>query len=240
VSDSGAFHYHPTRSYDALVEALPGQYRKNIRRAYKRAEELGNVTYHLAKNRQECEALFPEFLQVEASGWKGEEGTGTAIVLDPGLLRFYTTLMHGLADRGQCRIAVIRHDHRPIAASFGLVMDRTLYGLKIGFDESYARIAPGTLLHWYILRNACEEPKLETYNMVSDSTWQLQWRPLSAEIHDIAVFRPGLAGRIASAEQRALAGYRSWRHSAIRRWIVTERGRRRINWPSWRRWPWSH
>ncbi len=166
VCESGIFHHHPVRSYCALLDALSRKSRKNLRRAQRQAETLGNVTYHTARSREECELLFPEFLHVEASGWKGENGTRTAIALDSGLRRFYETLMQRFADRGQCRITAVRHEGRPIAAGFDLVMDRTQYGLKVGFDESYGQIAPGILLHWYILRTACEDPRLETYNLI--------------------------------------------------------------------------
>ena len=158
VSEAGGVHHISLRSYDELFSSLSSHFRNNLRRARKRAEALGGITYHTARSRQECEVLFPEFLEVEASGWKGEAGRKSAIALDGGLRRFYTSLMHSFADREQCRIDVVRHDGRPIAAAFQLVMDHTVYDLKIGFDESYARIAPGSLLHWYIFRTACEDP----------------------------------------------------------------------------------
>jgi CelD/BcsL family acetyltransferase involved in cellulose biosynthesis len=228
---SGAFHYHPLASYDSLLAALPSRYRKNVRRYRKRADELG-VTYHTAQSREECEVLFQEFLQVEASGWKGEDGAGTAIALDPGLRRFYEALMQRFGDRGQCRICVIRHEARPIAAGFGLALNQTAYRMKWAYDESYARISPGTLLHWHILENACDDPNLRWLNMISDAPWHIQWAPITDDVHDIAVFRPGLAGRIASTEQEVLSQVRMWRRRAIDRWIVTEGGRRRIAWPS--------
>jgi CelD/BcsL family acetyltransferase involved in cellulose biosynthesis len=139
--------------------------------------------------------------------------------------------MHRFADRGWCRIDVVRHDGRPIAAAFQLVMDQTIYGLKIGFDESYAQIAPGNLLHWYIFRTACEDPQLETYDMTSHAAWHSNWRPRAAELLDIVVIRPGFAGRIASAEQHVLEHARDWRREVARRWVVTARGRRRLAWP---------
>jgi CelD/BcsL family acetyltransferase involved in cellulose biosynthesis len=167
---------------------------------------------------------------VEASGWKGKGGTATAVDLDRGLRAFYAALTRRFAAQGRCRIHAIRHHGRPIAVAFSLQLDHTLYMLKIAYDESYARFSPGNLLYWYIIREACEDPQLETYNMVSDAAWWLPWRPHVATVHDIVLFRPGFAGRIADAEQHALAKADDWRHRAARRWFVTTRGRRRLDW----------
>jgi hypothetical protein len=230
VSEAGSLDYLSLESYDELFGALSSRFRNNLRRARKRAEAMGDVTYHTGTSLSECQALFAEFLEVEASGWKGQEGTGSAIALDDGLRRFYMALMERFAVHGQCRIDVVRHGSRPIAAAFHLVMDHTLYGLKIGFDESYARIAPGNLLHWHIFRSACEDPQLKLFNMASDAAWHAQWRPRTAELFDIIIFRPGLTGRLASVEQRVVDDARVWRKRAARRWPVSGRSKRRFAW----------
>jgi CelD/BcsL family acetyltransferase involved in cellulose biosynthesis len=226
----GSADFLSVRSQDALFGSLTSHFRNNLRRAHKRAEALGGISYHTARDRQECEVLFREFLAVEASGWKGEEGTRSAIALDPRLRSFYATLMRRFADRGQCRIDVVRHDGRPIAAAFQLVVDQTIYGLKIGFDESHAQIAPGNLLHSRIFASACDDPLISTYDMTSDAAWHAQWRPSAVELVDIVVVRPGLRGALADAEERTREHARHWRQRFVRRWIVTERGRRRLVW----------
>jgi len=227
---AGLADFLSVQSQDALFGYLTSHFRNNLRRAHKRAEALGGISYHTARDRQECEALFQEFQAVEASGWKGEEGTRSAIALDAGLRSFYTMLMRRFSDRGQCRIDVVRHDSRPIAAAFQLVVDGTIYGLKIGFDESHAQIAPGNLLHWHIFRSACDDPQLSTYDMTSDAAWHAQWKPSAVELIDIVVVRPGLRGAIADVEERTRERANHWRQRFVRRWIVTERGRRRLVW----------
>ncbi len=235
VSECGQVHVISLESYEALFSALSSRFRNNLRRAAKRAETLGDITYHTATSPQQCDALFAEFLQVEASGWKGKEGTESAIALHAELRQFYAALVSRFAVHGQCRIDVVRHADRPIAAAFHLVMDQTLYGLKIGYDESYAQIAPGNLLHWYIFRSACEDPRLATFNTTSGAAWHSQWRPRSVELLDIVVVRPGLAGTVANAEQRVLEHAADYRRRIARRWFVNERGRRRPTWKPPRR-----
>jgi CelD/BcsL family acetyltransferase involved in cellulose biosynthesis len=229
--DAGHVDTMALRSYDEFFYALSSHFRNNLRRAHKRAEALGGVTYHTGMTPRACSELFPEFLAVEASGWKGAHGTGSAIALDDGRRRFYEALMHGFAERERCRIDVVRHDGRPIAAAFSLVTGTCLYGLKIGFDESYARIAPGNLLHWYIVRTACEEGRLKTFNMASDAAWHAQWRPRAAPLLDVVVVHPGVAGLFAGVEQRAIERARGLRRTVGHRWLVSERGKRRLRLP---------
>jgi CelD/BcsL family acetyltransferase involved in cellulose biosynthesis len=231
---SGHVDYLNVHSYDELFGALSSHFRNNLRRAHKRAEILGGITYKTGTAPRDCDDLFPEFLAVEASGWKGHHGTKTAIALDVGLRRFYGALMRRFAERGRCRIDVVRHGSRPIAAAFSLVMGTSLYGLKIGYDESYAHIAPGNLLHWYIIQSACEDRRLDTFNMTSDAAWHSQWRPQATPLLDLVVVRPGTSGRIASVEQRAVARARDWRRVAGRHWLVNDRGRRRLRKPLFR------
>ena len=67
--------------------------------------------------------------------------------------------------------------------------------------------------------------------MASDAAWSRQWRPSTAELLDIVVIRPGIAGRVAGTEQRVICQALDWRRRFVRRWIVSERGRRRVAWP---------
>ncbi len=230
--ETGRVDYLMLDSYETLFAGLSSHFRNNLRRARKRAEAMGEVTYHTATQATDCAALFEEFLQVEASGWKGTEGTGSAIALDQGLSSFYRRLMERFAVDQRCRIDVMRHGSRPIAAAFQLVMDGTIYGLKIGFDESYSAIAPGNLLHWHIFRTACADPRMRVYNMASDTAWHAQWHPLAAELYDITICRPGLTGRLAQVEQRVVCDARVWRRRAARHWFVTRRGHHRLVLPS--------
>ena len=43
--------------------------------------------------------------------------------------------MYRFGDSGPCRIDVVRHGGRLIAAATQLVMDQTLYGLMIAYPE---------------------------------------------------------------------------------------------------------
>lgn len=221
----GHCDYLAMMSHEELLKGLSSRFRNNLRRAKKRADELGSVTYASASESPELEELFEEFLDVEASGWKGKKGIGTAIRLDERLETFYRLLLTVFSSGAGCHIHVVRHGDRPIAAAFSLLTDRTLYGLKIGFDEEYTRIAPGNLLHEFIFRQCAENPAVERFNFTSGARWHSHWRPLRHGVSRFLVYRPTLKGRFACFVDAS----RAWLSENARRWakqfFVRERGR---------------
>jgi len=224
----GHCDYLPMRAHDELLKGLSSRFRNNLRRAKKRADELGAVTYASASRSPELEELFEEFLDVEASGWKGKKGIGTAIKLDARLSTLYRLLLSGYSRAAGCQIHVVRHRDRPIAAAFSLLTNKTLYGLKIGFDEEYARIAPGKLLHEFIFKECAENPAVERFDFTSDAQWHSHWRPLRHGAFRLVAYRPTLKGRFA----RFVDGSRARLGASARRWaqrfFVRGRGRLRV------------
>jgi CelD/BcsL family acetyltransferase involved in cellulose biosynthesis len=119
--------------------------RGDIRRARRRAEELGAVVAEVLSPRPgEVSPLLEEIVAVEAAGWKGVEGT--ALAQDPARLRFFEDYAaRSAADETLC-VARLRIGDEPAAVQLAVEHGRRLWLLKIGYDERFARCSPGTLL----------------------------------------------------------------------------------------------
>lgn len=119
--------------------------------------------------------------------------------------------MRKYAGSGTCEINVLRARGQCLAAQFCLLTDDTKYVIKIGYDEAYARCAPGNLLFEWLL-NDSKERHFRFLNVISDAEWHLDWRPLSHQVSDLFVFNRTPAGLTAFAAGRLrLAGGRIWR-----------------------------
>jgi CelD/BcsL family acetyltransferase involved in cellulose biosynthesis len=80
-------------------------------------------------------------------------------------LRFYRHLIDQFGPTGQFVLRSLRVDDRLVAATFGLVHERTFYSLHIAHDASYSRLSPGTLLESLELEE-CFGSDLDEYDFL--------------------------------------------------------------------------
>lgn len=177
--------------------------RKNTRRQRRRLNERGSVSFRMCIGAQASEAM-PEFLRLEASGWKGKRKTALAMAAND----FAEGVVRRMGERGKLRIASLDLDGKAIA--MGIILDAAgrSYFWKTAYDETLAGLSPGVLfVHELterhlardstILVDSCATPKHPMINRL--------W-PDRMEITDVAIaLRPSMLLRIIFAvEQRRL------------------------------------
>jgi CelD/BcsL family acetyltransferase involved in cellulose biosynthesis len=128
---------------DADALARRGASNKALRELYRRRrrlEELGSVEFACLSEPAAIERALEEFLALEASGWKGRRG---ALLREPNLAAFARGATEAMARGGQCKIARLALDGRPLA--MGILFERgdRAYFWKIAFDERFRAFAPG-------------------------------------------------------------------------------------------------
>ena len=135
---------HVRRSaHEARVQKHAGEPPKSSKSARR---IWGRVSFRTTRDPESLSRSFEQFLEVEASGWKGASGTATAILLDTKLQAFYRQLMETFGQDGRCEINQLQIDGRIAAAQFALIAGETLSLLKIGYDQHFVDVAPGQLL----------------------------------------------------------------------------------------------
>ncbi|MEZ5125242.1 MAG: GNAT family N-acetyltransferase [Thermoleophilia bacterium] len=172
-----AFVFDCTRPYDELLGRASSHFRKELRRSARRLAASSDVTYVQAGEGEEFDVLFEAFLAVESSGWKGANGTGSAIRLHEKLTAFYRDLARGMQASHGCEVSALYADGRCIAAEFSLRSGDEYATLKSGYDESYRTLGPGHLLCARTLERCCADPSITRYNQLTDAAWLHVWRP---------------------------------------------------------------
>lgn len=200
----GRCDYLALRPYDVMFHGFTTTFRNNLRRAKKRADHLGNITYTSAFKRPELDRAYEVFLDIEASGWKGRGGMGTAIKLDRRLESFYRLLMERYSEFGGCEIHIMWQNEKPIAVEFSLITDGTLYTLKIGYDERYSPCSPGHLLREYLMKYCETRADIRFNNLITDASWHSQWKPNAYKLFHYYFCKPTVRGWFAYAYQNAL------------------------------------
>nr|WP_249779293.1 GNAT family N-acetyltransferase [Bradyrhizobium sediminis] len=148
-----------TRDADeCLRDALGPKKLKELRRQRNRLAEHGEVRFEVASTPQAIASAVEIFLQLEASGWKGQRGT--ALLQHDGDAGFVRRATAALAELRQCEIVTLLSGDTPVAAAVVLRhQDRAFY-FKLGVDEHYAKFSPGVQLTLDLTRHLCADPAI--------------------------------------------------------------------------------
>lgn len=175
------------------AERTSAKLRANLRRRAKRLGELGAVALKRVDGVEGLDVALAEFLALEAGGWKGQGGT--AIALDPALVRFYTRVAHDAAARGDLALRALTLDGRAVAVHLGLVHRGVYYLPKTAYDEQLGQVSPGQLLQREVLAE-CSARGLARFDFLGpDMDWKRDWAPAYAPHDWLYVYRPSFAGR---------------------------------------------
>lgn len=118
--------------------------RKELGRQRRRLAELGELGFTIAATPMEVAEALPEFLALEAGGWKGANRTAAAQM--PALRRFMEEAVNGLAAQQKAEIACLRLGGRMVACGLTLRSGDGAWFWKTAYDEQLARFSPGVLM----------------------------------------------------------------------------------------------
>ena len=115
--------------------------RKSVKRQLRRLEDIGKVTWEKSDVTSDFEQLAEEFLKLEASGWKGKEGT--ALASTDATKAFYKEMIQESARVGKAKFLSLKLDGRPIAMLSDIHSADFIYCYKTAYDEEFSSFSPG-------------------------------------------------------------------------------------------------
>jgi CelD/BcsL family acetyltransferase involved in cellulose biosynthesis len=177
----------------AWDHGLRSSFKYRLRNRLKRLAAKGEVAFDIVSAPSDVRAALPKFYQLEASGWKGAQGT--AVVQQPTVKRLYDEIV--VRAGGDVRIALLTVGGSPIAAQVLRVCGRTLFMLKIAYDETYGLFAPGHLLTARVVQYGIEHDMNALDFLADNAPWKAAWATDFIRHHRMLLFAPTLAGRYA-------------------------------------------
>ncbi|NDA47581.1 MAG: GNAT family N-acetyltransferase, partial [Alphaproteobacteria bacterium] len=130
------------RTYEEVLPlASKTKHIRNWNRQSRQLEELGNVTYEIATTPSDIRQSMEDFMQLEASGWKGDQRT--ALIAKASLATFTRSMARLLAREGQIAIHALKLNGKPIAMGIVLISEDQACFWKIAYDEDFAAYSPG-------------------------------------------------------------------------------------------------
>ncbi|WP_294267456.1 GNAT family N-acetyltransferase [uncultured Sphingomonas sp.] len=131
----------PTAYYEATVRKKK---RKELKRLANRLAELGTVVTTRLSPGEDLGEWIDAFLALEASGWKGREGS--ALGSDTAKRGFFAQALAGAREAGRLEILRMTVGERTIAMLVNFLCPPGSASFKIAYDEDYARFSPGVLI----------------------------------------------------------------------------------------------
>jgi CelD/BcsL family acetyltransferase involved in cellulose biosynthesis len=197
-------------TFEELLASRSRNARQQVRSRRRDLDRAGTVQFRTACCGSDVERDFEAFVRLEASGWKGREGT--AIASKPEASSFYQGFVRRAAERGWLRLHLLELDGTLIAGSLVVAFGGEGFFLKTAFDESYAQLGPGVVVMAEMLRAACEEGLRGMDLLGRADQYKMRWTDTTRPRQRLRMYR-GPVGRIA---QRAWNGTAHPRLVALR------------------------
>ncbi len=195
-----------------LAKLKPRRRHELERRRERLGEEL--EAEPIVVDRSQDPTAIDDFLELEASGWKGRDGT--AIATSGGATWFHSICAE-FARRDRLQMLSLETGDRVVAMQCNLSADDALFNFKVAFDEQFKRHAPGIQLELEAIRifhenrgehllDSCAEPDNELINRL----WRDR-RPITTMIVGPGGPSARLARSALRGARRVRAGGRSLR-----------------------------
>jgi len=160
--------------FSDYLHRLSSNFRRNLKKANNRIGKLQPVSYQYLLGEDVNEKALQELFKVEYSGWKGEQGT--AIAASQNLVDYYLCAATRLAKSNILELHLLKHGDKAVAGHLAVRINRSLHLLKIGYDESYSRFAPGNLLMLNLIERSFLASDIDEIDCITDTQWHNNWK----------------------------------------------------------------
>lgn len=148
-----------------VADYIGGKRLREFRRCRRRLEEFGKLELKTYDGPHCASAWMADFLEIEASGWKGEGGT--ALASSPGGRAYFEALAGGAAARGQALVYSLELEGKPIAMTVNFRAGTHIWCFKTAYRDDLAKFSPGALIEYEATLAAFDDPSVELLDSCS-------------------------------------------------------------------------
>ena len=127
-----------------LATAMSAGHRKELRRVRRRLGDMGVLESRALEAGDDLQPWIDAFLQLEMSGWKGQEQS--ALACTTASRDYFVAVARSAFERGRLIMLGLFLDGKPIALKCSFMAGDGSFAFKIAYDESFARYSPGVQL----------------------------------------------------------------------------------------------
>jgi CelD/BcsL family acetyltransferase involved in cellulose biosynthesis len=200
----------PASGYE-VFKVKSSSLRRNLANRSRHLAQHGPIEMRMAREQGNLESFFEEFLRIEASGWKGEGGTRTAITFAPDARAFYRSLLAESSPDFQTDIALLFTGEKAVAGEFLIRTGGWEHIYKIGYDVDYTKGSPGQLLLQLVIERAKASEFVDRVSLVTNQDWHKDWAPIPEPALQVCIFRNKLRPIVVRQGRRILQEYKEAR-----------------------------
>lgn len=163
---------------------LSKKFYRNYCRTGRRIQEQADFYFRFETGNTEINA--EKFMDIEHQGWKAKRRT--SIRSEESYVKFFRQLTKRLEDLGWLRWAFLDLGGEPVAGQFMVQSGDTLYVVKIGYNEAFSKLAPGSALFGKVIENVFESGSAKEINFMSGYSWLNDWNVKIRPLANIALF----------------------------------------------------
>ena len=167
---------------------LSSKFKAQLRRGLKKLQELPDLRFLCRDENRSVDENMRRFESVEHAGWKGRENTSVKAM--PANARFCQLAAERYATAGWMEWNFMEGDGTTIGAHYAVRVRRTVYLLKIGYDERYSKTTPGNVLLEKVVEHAIAAGDVDEISLVADCAWHSHWAMKRRELHDVIILPP--------------------------------------------------
>ncbi len=186
-----------TQPWEQYRSTWSGNFRGQMRKMSKRAEELGGVEvlqYHPLAGEQ-LNSLLQKGFEIGDRSWKGVQST--SVLKSPALRRFIWQQAAAMAQLGHLELTFLGHGNVNIAFEYGWRSKGVYYSPKVGYDQAFAYLSPGQLLRLKMAEQFFADGDRRTWDFLGPLTDATErWSTGSYSIDRLIVGTRGFAGRM--------------------------------------------
>jgi CelD/BcsL family acetyltransferase involved in cellulose biosynthesis len=148
---------NPRRSY--ISSTIAKKRLKEYSRQERRLSEMGKLEYRVLSSVDDADTWAEDFLRLEASGWKGEEG-GRAFRKYAPDAEYFRAITPEALKRNRLHFLALCLDGKPIAMKYSIMATDGGFTVRIAYDEAFAKYSPGILLELETIRQVVSSPEV--------------------------------------------------------------------------------
>lgn len=158
-------HYYIQRrgTFEEYLSAFNARTRATILRKVRKFESIygSDNTFHEYAKPEEVAEFWPYARQTSARTFQ-ERMLGQGLPNDSA----FRSTIEALARLNSVRGYLLFAGSRPVSYVFGPVLDNRIFLYDfVGYDPAFARLSPGIVLQYYIIRRMFQEQRLEIYDL---------------------------------------------------------------------------
>lgn len=181
-------------NWELFVKRLRRKFRQNLRRKRRIFAKEEGMSIHRQTVSSGDDPVFNQMIDVSKNCWKAENGKD--LWHSKERRSFLKAVANELGPTGNVSVWVAQQYELTFAYEFHVAYGRATHPLRADFHNDYARLSPGSLIEFEVIRHCFNNPCIDVYDTCADDYWYLHnWTDKYREHCDVEFYSDHMKAR---------------------------------------------